>query len=225
LIATPMQTSPKAVRERDKAHALELMNLPPRIVERLEIYERLLIKWQAVENLVASGSLDHVWTRHFADSAQILGVVPLAARWVDLGSGAGFPGMVLAILLSDRADAAVHLIESHYRKCAFLRDVSRETSAGAIIHHGRIETIAPRLDNIEAVTARALAPLRILLDYAEPLLKTGAIGVFLKGQNVEAELTALRRSDNLKLSLKPSMTDRTGQLVVVQPVVSSPASS
>ena len=95
----------------------------------------------------------------------------------------------------------------------------------AIVHHGRIETIVPTLDGIEAVTARALAPLRVLLDYADPLLKTGAIGVFLKGQTVEAELTNLRRSDNLKLSFVTSKTDRTGRLVVVRPVASSPASA
>ena len=159
------------------------MNVTPGIVERLTIYEQLLRKWQAVENLVAPTSLDHLWRRHFADLAQVLDMVPDASHWVDLGSGAGFPGMVLAILLAERADSSVHLIESNHRKCAFLREVSRETSARAIVHHGRIETILPTLAGIEAVTARALAPLRVLLDYADPLLKTGAIGVFLKGQN------------------------------------------
>jgi 16S rRNA (guanine527-N7)-methyltransferase len=199
------------------ADALRLMNLAPRIVERLTIYERLLRKWQTVENLVAPASLNHVWMRHFADSAQVLDIVPAASHWVDLGSGAGFPGMVLAILLADRADSAVHLIESNHRKCAFLREVSRETSAKAIVHHGRIETIVPTLEPIDAITARALAPLQVLLDYAEPLLKKGAIGVFLKGQSVEAELTKLRRSDNLKLSFVSSKTDRTGRVVVVRP--------
>jgi 16S rRNA (guanine527-N7)-methyltransferase len=198
------------------AEALRLMNVPPRIVERLTIYEHLLRKWQSVENLVAPASLNHVWMRHFADSAQLLALAPDAVHWVDLGSGAGFPGMVLAILLAERADSTVHLIESNHRKCAFLRDVSRETKAGATIHHGRIETIVPTLEHIDAVTARALAPLRILLDYADPLLKKGAIGIFLKGQSVETELTRLRPSGNLKLSLVPSKTDRTGRIVIVQ---------
>ena len=91
--------------------------------------------------------------------------------------------MVLAILLAERADSAVHLIESNHRKCAFLREVSRETSASAIIHHGRIETIVPTLDGIEAVTARALAPLQVLLDYADPLLKTGCDRSLSEGTN------------------------------------------
>jgi 16S rRNA (guanine527-N7)-methyltransferase len=218
-----MRKAANAGSDRDQANALGLMNVTAGIVERLIIYERLLRKWQAIENLVAPASLDHVWRRHFADSAQILDIVPEASHWVDLGSGAGFPGMVLAILLAERAGSSVHLIESNHRKCAFLREVSRETSASAIIHHGRIEAIVPTLAGIEAVTARALAPLPVLLDYADPLLKTGAIGVFLKGQTVEAELTGLRRSDNLRLSLVTSKTDRAGRLVVVRPVASSPA--
>lgn len=218
-----MQRRANAASDRDMADALRLMDAPPRIIERLTIYAELLRKWQTVENLVAPASLDHVWTRHFADSAQILDIVPQASHWADLGSGAGFPGMVLAIFLADRAGSVVHLIESNHRKCAFLRQVSRETSAPAIIHHGRIETIVPALDQIEVVTARALAPLQILLDYAGPLLKKGAIGVFLKGQTVEAELTNLRGSDTLKLSLVTSKTDRSGHIVVVQPGFSSPA--
>jgi 16S rRNA (guanine527-N7)-methyltransferase len=220
-----MAIGPDTGRDRDMADALRLMNVAPRIVEQLTIYERLLRKWQTVENLVAPASLDHVWMRHFADSAQVLDIVPNASHWVDLGSGAGFPGMVLAILLADRAGSMIHLIESNHRKCAFLRDVSRETSAKAIIHHGRIETIVPTLEQIDVVTARALAPLQILLDYADPLLKKGAIGVFLKGQSVETELTKLRRSGNLKLSLVPSKTDRTGRIVVVRPGGPSPFSS
>lgn len=211
-------------RDGDVTVALQLVDLSPQMIERLAIYEQLLRKWQRIENLVAPASLDHIWTRHFADSAQLLDIVPEASRWADLGSGAGFPGMVLAILLADRPESEVHLIESNYRKCAFLREVSRETSVRAIVHHGRIETIVPALAGIEAVTARALAPLQILMDYADPLLKKGAIGVFLKGQNVEAELTALRRSDNLKLSLVASKTDRTGRLVVVRPAASTPSS-
>lgn len=212
-------------RDRDMADALRLMHITPVIVERLTVYEHLLRKWQAVENLVAAATLNHVWTRHFADSAQVLDMVPQASIWADLGSGAGFPGMVLAILLAERPGATVHLVESNHRKCAFLREVSRETSAVAQVHHGRIETIVPTLGGIEAVTARAVAPLRILVDYATPLLRTGAIGVFLKGQNVEAELTGLRPSDSLKLSFMSSRTDGSGKLVIVQSAAPLPASS
>ena len=202
---------------RDRAEALARVPLPPDMIERLEVYEHLLRRWQRIDNLVAPASLDHIWLRHFADSAQILDLMPQALRWVDLGSGAGFPGLVVAILLSGRPGAEVHLIESNRRKCAFLRDVSRETSSAGIIHSGRAETIAPTLTGIEVVTARALAPLAKLIAYADPLLKKGASGLFLKGQNVSNELTELPPLDNFNVTLAASKTDPSGRIVVITP--------
>jgi 16S rRNA (guanine527-N7)-methyltransferase len=156
----------------------------------LEIYANLLEKWQRVLNLVGKASLDDLWVRHFADSLQVSQAVPEARRWLDLGSGAGFPGLVTAIKYADEPGALVHLVEANQRKCAFMQNVIRETSAPAIVHCGRLEKILPGLDEqIEAVSARALAPLEALLRYAEKFIDQGAAGVFSKGKHFGTELT------------------------------------
>jgi 16S rRNA (guanine527-N7)-methyltransferase len=156
----------------------------------LEIYANLLEKWQRVLNLVGKASLDDLWVRHFADSLQVSQAVPEARRWLDLGSGAGFPGLVTAIKYADEPGALVHLVEANQRKCAFMQNVIRETSAPAIVHCGRLEKILPGLDEqIEAVSARALAPLEALLRYAEKFIDQGAVGVFSKGKHFGTELT------------------------------------
>ncbi len=171
-----------------------LAPLSPATRKRLEIYETLLRKWQRVINLVAASTLDDLWVRHFADSLQISEAAPDARLWLDLGSGGGFPGLVTAIRYADVPGAHVHMIESDQRKCAFLRTVARETGAPATVHCGRIEAIAPELDApIEAVSARALAPLAALLGYSEKFIEKGAIGVFSKGENAGAELMDRRR--------------------------------
>ena len=144
--------------------------------------ERLRV-WQRIKNLVGPATLDAVWTRHIADCAQLPALVPKARRWVDLGSGAGFPGLVIAIMLAETAGAHVDLIESNNRKCAFLREVVRETKSPATVHAGRIEDVLPRLATpVEVVTARALAPLELLVGLAEPLLARGAVGLFFTGE-------------------------------------------
>ncbi len=111
--------------------------------QRLDVLVDELWRWQTIKNLVGPGTLAEVWTRHIADSLQLLAIEPQARRWVDLGSGAGFPGLVLAIALAERAGAHVHLVESNARKCAFLRDVARLAGAPATIHEARIEAVAP----------------------------------------------------------------------------------
>jgi 16S rRNA (guanine527-N7)-methyltransferase len=172
-----------------RAHPL-LAGLPEETLRRLEIYAILLEKWQRTINLIGKSSLDDLWVRHFADSLQVSQAVPEARRWLDLGSGAGFPGLVTAIKLAEAPGAFVHLVETDQRKCAFLQNVIRETSAPAIVHCGRLEKILPGLDeNIDAVSARALAPLEVLLGYAEKFIDHGAVGVFSKGKLFEAELT------------------------------------
>ena len=156
----------------------------------MEIYANLLEKWRRVINLASKSSLNDLWVRHFADSLQVSCAVPEARRWLDLGSGAGFPGLVTAIKYADEPGAVVHLVEADRRKCAFLQHVIRETAAPAIVHCGRLEKILPALDEkIEAVSARALAPLEALLGYAEKFIGEGAVGVFSKGKQFEAELT------------------------------------
>ena len=149
---------------------------------KLSLYVERLQAWQTIKNLVAASTLEDVWARHIADSAQLLALAPHALRWVDLGSGAGFPGLVVAILIAGRAGAQVDLIESNARKCAFLREVARETAAPARIHAGRVEQVLPTLPpGIEIVTSRALAPLPMLLDLSRSLLDCDATGLFLTG--------------------------------------------
>lgn len=206
--------------ESNRAAALELFPLPPEIEARFAIYAALLLKWQKVINLVAPSTLPQLWTRHFADSLQVQAALPAARVWVDLGSGAGFPGLVTAIRLVDVPGAEVHLIESDQRKCAFLREVSRETQAPAFVHQGRIEDILPKLGvSIEAVSARALAPLPILLGYARHLLEKGAVGLFLKGEHLADELTspaAISTLRNYDFSAIRSATSPSARLLVVK---------
>lgn len=187
------------------------------VLRRLEIYAALLKKWQRAINLVSPASLHELWTRHFADSLQVSQALPDARLWLDLGSGAGFPGLVTALRYADDPQAKVHLIEADQRKCAFLREVSRETDARAIIHCDRIEKILPSFNEpIEAVSARALAPLPILLAYAEKFLDAGAVGVFSKGQQAEAELTASLTASKYLITTLKSQTQTSARLVIVR---------
>jgi 16S rRNA (guanine527-N7)-methyltransferase len=197
------------------AHVL-LAGLPDETLRRLEIYANLLEKWQSTINLVGKSSLDDLWVRHIADSLQVAEAVPEARRWLDLGSGAGFPGLVTAIRYADDPEARVHLVEADRRKCAFLQNVIRETSAPAIVHCGRLENILPALDEqIDAVSARALAPLDALLGYAEKFIDQGAVGVFSKGKLFEAELTDSAAGKYLITTIE-SQTCPTARLVLVK---------
>jgi len=199
------------------AAMLGLADLSPDFLQRLKIYERLLGKWQRVINLVGPSTLENIWVRHFADSLQVSDAVPTARKWVDMGSGAGFPGLVTALRYTDDPNAAVHLIESDQRKCAFLREVSRETGAPAIIHCGRLEDIIPILDeSIDAVSARALAPLPILIAYADKFLKKGAIGVFPKGEQAAAELTDSASISKYSIVTVDSRTRSLAKLFIVK---------
>ncbi len=198
------------------AHPL-LAGLPDDTLRRLKVYADLLEKWQSAINLIGKSTLDDLWVRHFADLLQIAAAVPEARRWLDLGSGAGFPGLVTAIRYAGEPDARVHLIESDQRKCAFLRTVARETAAPAIIHCGRIETIAPALEEpIDAVSARALAPLETLLAYAGQFIEKGATGVFSKGKHFEAELTLSLTAGKYFITTIESQTCSTARLVLVR---------
>lgn len=202
--------------QSDRDAALALFPLPQEVVRRLDIYAELLRKWQKTINLVANSTLPHLWTRHIADSLQVQAAVPEAKLWADLGSGGGFPGLVTAIRLAETPRARVHLIESDQRKCAFLREVSRETSAPAIVHNARIEQVVDHLgEPIEAVSARALAPLPVLLAYAENLLAEGAIGVFLKGQEADQEIKALSAAGRYRIIEKSSVTASASRLLLV----------
>ncbi|MEQ9146182.1 MAG: 16S rRNA (guanine(527)-N(7))-methyltransferase RsmG [Parvibaculaceae bacterium] len=186
---------------------------------RLTHYESLLRKWQKSINLVARSTLETAWQRHFWDSAQLLDAVPPDARkWVDLGSGAGFPGLVIAILLAERPGFAMHLIESDQRKAVFLREVIRVTDAPAQVHTGRIEdpgTIAS-IGVCDVVSARACAPLDRLLGWAAPYFGPETRGLFLKGAQVQEELTLARKSWTFSVTSRPSRADTDGTLLQVE---------
>jgi len=193
--------------EVDKAAALALIPVSRQTEARLDAYVDLLLRWQAKTNLVAASTLPKLWTRHIADSLQLLALAPDAKAWVDLGSGGGFPGIVLACAMAEVPGAAVHLVERNARKAAFLREALRITGAPAIIHLADIRDYVDRLSSpVDCVTARAVAPLQQLVGFAEPLVAKGARALFLKGQDVEAELTEATKYWTLAQRLHPSRT-------------------
>jgi 16S rRNA (guanine527-N7)-methyltransferase len=191
----------------DKAAALALTPVSRETEARLDVYVDLLVLWQAKTNLVASSTLPNLWTRHISDSLQLLTLAPSARIWVDFGSGGGFPGVVLACALAETAGAMVHLVERNAKKAAFLREALRVTGVPGTVHLADIgdsvDSFAGRLD---CVTARAVAPLHQLIGFAEPLVKQGTKALFLKGQDVEAELTEATKYWNIKPRLHSSQT-------------------
>jgi 16S rRNA (guanine527-N7)-methyltransferase len=202
----------------DRRQALALCPVSRETEERLGILVDELRRWQNIKNLVGPVTLERLWTRHVADSLQLLDFAPNARIWLDLGSGAGFPGLAIAVAIPERVtDGAVHLVESNGRKCAFLRHVARLTDAPAVVHEGRIESVVPQLaGGIEVVTARALAPLPQLLAWSSALLTTGAMGLFPKGQDVNRELTEAAKSWTYAADLLPSRTDSHGRIVRIR---------
>lgn len=205
-------------QDEDRRAALALTPVSRETEARLARFAEELRRWQRVKNLVSPASLDRIWTRHIADSLQLLEHAPAgAARWVDLGSGAGFPGLPIAIRAAEeRPGLRVTLIESNGRKCAFLNAAIRATGAAAQVVQSRAETVLPRLaGSAEVVTARALAPLATLLGWAAPLLTTGAVGLFPKGREVERELTEAAACWRFDAELLPSRTDPEGRIVRV----------
>jgi len=192
----------------------EICGVPADTLERLQVLAGLLEKWQAKVNLVSQDSLADLWRRHILDSAQVFRLLPPAARTVaDIGSGAGFPGLVLAIM-GRGGPARFHLVESNQRKCAFLGEVNRLTQSGAEIHHGRVEKL-PRL-NADVITARALAPLTKLLEYANLHLAEGGQCIFLKGKQWREELTEVRKSWIMKESNVSSISDSSGMVLKLE---------
>lgn len=201
----------------DRERGLDLMGVSRETEALFARYVDLLTRWQAIKNLVGPATLPEVWTRHLADSAQLAPLQPDAARWIDLGSGAGFPGLVTAILIRDRPDAEVVLVESNGRKCAFLREVIRQLGLPARVVAGRIEDVVPPFaGQVDVVTARALAPLTDLLRLSGKLLTSGAVGLFPKGQDVGDELTDAARYWRIQASTVASKTDPKARIVVVE---------
>jgi 16S rRNA (guanine527-N7)-methyltransferase len=201
---------------QDRRSALALTPVSRETVARLDRFVAELLTWQAKINLIAPSTVPKLWTRHIADSLQLLAVAPQARIWVDFGSGAGFPGLVLACALAETPGARVHLVESNSRKAAFLREAARAAGAAAVVHPVRIgDFVNNPPETVEIVTARALAPLVELLSSAYPLLTDGAQGVFPKGQDVDAELTTAAKCWSIKASLVQSLTDPQARIVHV----------
>ena len=185
---------------------------PAQMADLGTLIERLTAA-NAVMNLVGPDSLQDVWNRHILDSAQLIDLAPDAATWADLGAGAGFPGLVLAILLKDRADSHVWLIDSLGKRCRFLQEVVEALSLRATVVNGRAEEQQIKVD---VVTARALAPMDRLLGYAQPYLQRGAQGLFLKGEKAEAELIEARKAWQFDSALSVSRSDPRGRIVSVR---------
>ncbi len=200
----------------DRARALALTPVSRETSDRLDLFVGQLLTWQQRINLIAPSTIPTLWTRHIADSLQLLALAPHAKIWADFGSGAGFPGLVLACALAETPGACVHLVESNTKKAAFLREAARATGVPAKIHAVRIVDFVDNLtDSVEVVTARALAPLVKLMAEAYPLLKTGTVALFPKGQDVDAELTEAAKCWSIQASLVPSLTDPKAGIVKI----------
>ncbi len=203
----------------DKAAALSLMPVSRETEARLDRYVDLLLEWQAKTNLVAPSTLPSLWTRHIADSLQLLALAPAAKVWIDLGSGGGFPGVVLACALAETSGTMVHLVERNARKAAFLREALRVTSTPGMVHLADIGDTVDRITGrVDCVTARAVAPLNHLIGLVEPLIGKGAKALFLKGQDVEAELTEATKYWKMAPHLHSSRTGGGGWIVELDQV-------
>jgi 16S rRNA (guanine527-N7)-methyltransferase len=203
--------------EADRARALGLVNVSRETLGRLDRFVTLLLEWQATTNLVGKSTLETLWTRHIADSLQLIDLAPQARIWADLGSGAGFPGIPIACALADMPGAGVHLVESHAKKAAFLREAARITGAPVTVHAVRIDKFVDGFEGAaDAVTARAVASLKDLLDECFMLVHQGAVGLFPKGQDVAVELTEASKYWKMVYDLVPSRTDTEARIVVVR---------
>ncbi len=201
----------------DRRTALRLVPVSRETEERLSAYVDLLARWRKTTNLIAESTFKSVWTRHIADSAQLLALAPDARTWVDMGSGAGFPGLVIAIQLSGVPGAIVHCIESDRRKCAFLREAVRVTGAAATIHPMRVEALdAAELGPVDAVTARAFAPLPFTLTLARTWIERGAIGVFPRGESARDQLGALPEATAYAIEVLPSLLDAKAAILRIR---------
>lgn len=179
----------------------------------LERFRQMLAEKNAVMNLVGPATIATFWNRHAWDSAQLLQLAPDALTWADLGAGAGLPGLVLAILGKGRDGFHIHLVESMAKRCRFLTEVVEALELPATVHNARAENLHLAVD---IVTARACAPLHRLLGYAQPYLKAGALGLFLKGQDVASELEEAARYWDYDADSVPSMSDSRGRIVRVR---------
>ena len=197
--------------------AIELLdryNVSRESRQKIETYVKLLLTWQQRINLIGPATVASLWDRHICDSLQLLPLMPKDIRAIaELGSGAGIPGLVLAMASGLQA----HLYESNGKKAAFLREAARQTGTEATVHNVRLETLSAKTDlpKVQCVVARALAPLPLLLDYAEPFLASGALGLFHKGQDVDAELTEATKCWKMNFIKHASLYDSRGVILQI----------
>lgn len=203
----------------------EAFKVPRETILGLTRYGDLLAHWQKSTNLVGPSTLRDLWSRHFADSAQLRNLAPSARLWLDLGSGAGFPGLVVAILQTGTPDFRMHLVESNRKKCAFLAEVARTVQAPVDIHAMRIEELAETAQSLkpDVVSARALAPLPRLFELAKPFFGEGTRGLFLKGREAKAEIEAASSGWDFDVRLHPSLTAEDSHIVEVAGLRERPA--
>ncbi len=197
----------------DREAALRITPVSRETSERLDRFVAHLLKWQSAVQLVAPSTLTKIWTRHIADSLQLLPDIAWVKEVVDVGTGGGFPGLELAVASPDKK---FHLIESDTRKASFLREALRITNTPAEVYAERVESVAKRIPTgIHVVTARAFAPLPRMLDLTEPFFQNGAKAVFLKSQDVDDELTTAAKSWNVNFQLRTSQTDPRGRILLI----------
>jgi len=185
---------------------------------RLEVLVSVLESWQRRINLIAPSTLAEIWHRHILDSAQLLPLIPKGVEEIaDLGSGGGFPSLVLAAI----QPAKVHLFESNAKKVAFLEEALRQMKVDGVVHRQRLELrkAPPNMPKVQLVTARALAPLDELLGYAAPFMAQGATGLFHKGQDVDAELTQAAKSWKITAQKHSSLTDSKAVILDVKEII------
>ncbi len=203
--------------ESDKKRALALTPVSRETQEHLQQFVELLLLRQEQTNLVATSTLPLIWTRHISDLLQLVALAPEARVWVDFGSGGGFPGIPIACALADEPGAMIHLVESVGKKANFLREAVRKLGLPAQVHQERTEKFGETCaEAVDVVTARALAPLKTVCDQAFALIAKGALGLFPKGQDVEAELTEAAKYWRLEASLVPSVTNPASSIVIVR---------
>jgi 16S rRNA (guanine527-N7)-methyltransferase len=200
----------------DKARALALTPVSRETEALLDRFVETLLLATEKQNLIGPSTIPTVWTRHVADSLQLLDLAADAKTWVDFGTGAGFPGIPIACALKDRPGAMVHLVESVGKRAAFLRGALAATGIPAQVHHMRAEDFpVGHGDSVDVVTARAVSPLKVLFELAFPLISRGAVGLFPKGQDVDAELTEAARYWIIEAKKAPSKTSPEGAIVIV----------
>ena len=205
------------VDKTDRQRALRLTPVTRETEHRTATRVAELERWKPAKNLVSSTTLADVWTRHIADSLQLFNLASERERWLDLGSGGGFPGLVIGICLAERGVGQIDLVESNARKCAFLRHAARVTGARVKVHPARIEDVVGNFTGkVDVVTARALAPLTQLLDWCEELLRTGTLGLFPKGQHLDTELTDSARYWKIQATTVSSVTDDAARILMIR---------